>query len=847
MKDEKIASSFDELWTMLREELGIEAPAGKTPEEPQHTTDADGTTAESTGLVINEIPHKTIPVPLGKAGKRKIQDIRFAARGISEKKKNRVENLVSMFNQQYPGHEEDANNAVEAGKKDQSVIEQAFKIGCRNQQESAIRKLISSLDPTTGNMLDWIIRKEYERGLANARRFIFERKRKRSGQPLTSVAPRPNTASTTLPQSPLQHRHDTMGGPNKVLHPNDIRSLHPASQWVLVVDETGESFDEISSSISNSRVGRFVGILTPSMEAVLPPLRRRWHAVDVIDPVEIDQVVQTVLDAPVGVLGIDVRSLPATSGERWMDGVALLIDWALRLVPVEGKCRMQVCVEQRTIFHRGQSWEIVRRECLRRLALTYPLRAMQIDLRIITIEKTDSSIEGYADAIAFTWAQTNDCSKARLKQSGLLGTCLLDSAAGADARAMLHAWDAFAQGVHLPPALWWDLVVSPDVRNPAAILSAFLHLVGQEAQKEKEPKLWGQLLGEVKSRMAATPVDLRRLAAAVDWLQRYQPDNAVILPALRMVWLTVQLARANHLGEIEHKWQTELESLGNRLFDEAAPLVCHADLHRAVAATNRFDFENAGQALTRWRDVAPAVPGLQYWGQIQSSFGQHAAFLGDNTRAIPLFREAMAAFERLSDPQSKQRDRLQTGAYLAIALMDDPATDAGEVRRAVEFVIGKLPDAAVRLAASDNPNDRYAHHLLLRGLIQRDDPAVAQKYIEQRESWQTREGHPWPLIQLYRGILLRETDPEAAVKLALDGADRAFSAQQGPTVNVIGACCRAVAAAWGTPWPEGEKELARLKSQLPAAADRIDLLTGALQSPEDPLDLLRGVLPFNFR
>ena len=65
-------------------------------------------------------------------------------------------------------------------------------------------------------------------------------------------------------------------------------------------------------------------------------------------------------------------------------------------------------------------------------------------------------------------------------------------------------------------------------------------------------------------------------------------------------WKTIL---ANHMGETEVNWKHELQQLGDRLFDEAAPLVCHADLHLAVQYTNRFAFDAASKALQRWEKV----------------------------------------------------------------------------------------------------------------------------------------------------------------------------------------------------------------------------------------------------
>ncbi len=410
---------------------------------------------------------------------------------------------------------------------------------------------------------------------------------------------------------------------------------------------------------------------------------------------------------------------------------------------------------------------------------------------------------------------------------------------------MLNAWDAFTQGVNLPPSLWWDMLSSPDAGNPASLIFDLLDMVGSEARLKTD--LWGGLLAETKSRMANTPVDLLKLSAAVDWLQNYEPENSKIPSLMRLAWLTVQLARTNHLGSVEKGWLVELDSLELDLFDEAAPLVCHADLHRAVAATNRYDFVAAESALEKWRDCPPSVPGLRYWAQVKSSLGQHSAFAGDFLSATHLFTQALAAFGRLSDPDVRKRDELQTACYLAIVLTDRNDVDTQEVIRAVEEVTGPLLAAATRFATTNASEDRYAHHLLLRWLVFRGDADACRAYLDREDSWKEGEGHPWELIQLYRGLLLHSRDENRALSLVLDGARQAFAEGQGPTVRLIGSCCRAVAVAWGNPWAQAEDELNYLVESIPLAQSRIEVLRKALVNPVEPVTLLMEVLPFNFR
>lgn len=874
MKDDPFLAHFDALWESCFPSAGP-LPEDAEPKQEQHPAPCDTATlpcttpplmadASNAGrpdffhpspdacheVIADQQDAATISVtPLDAVGRKRLDEIQKLASWDSADAKSMVSSAIALFSEAYSGHDDEIEQALATGRQVLALKTIAYELGCGGTSELVARQHLLPLLPSTIPVFVRAkIQERYERGYLNYRRKNLEAEKRMSGKPLSDIQP-PNIAfaPTLLPNSALQDRRGVKLINANGLHPNDLRVQQPSSHWELVIDETGDTFDETALHSSGRHLGRFVGVLVPIGNNDLPPLNSGWHAVDCADTSEIDRVVQTVLSARVGVLGIDVQCLPVTPGERWLDGIALLIDWTLRLMPVaDAPCRVDVKIEQRGAFEAKQSWDVVRRDCLRRLALAFPHRALRIDLQIEVVGKTGSPFNGFVDSIAYTWAESTDSSKARLKCSGWQGTCLLRSSEGADARAMLHAWDAFAQGVNLPAGLWWGMVCSADARNPAAFMSSFLTLVGNEAKAS--PTVWSGFLTETKARMAATPVDLQRLAAAVDWLQQYQPPHASILPALRLAWLTIKLARTNHVGMAEQQWQAELEQLGDQLLDEAAPLVCHADLHRAVAATNRFDFNRAQQALARWQGRSPAEPGLRYWGQLQSSFGQHAAFLGDNEKAVTFFLEAMKTFDRLSDPEARRRDKLQTGCYLAIALMDNTKVPPEEVRTAVELVVGTLPDAAIRLATSCEPTDRYAHHLLLRWLTHRGDAKVQASYIRKRDSWKTGDGHPWPLIQLYRGILLHETDSDTARCLALDAANRAFSAEQGPTVRLIGACCRCVAADWGAPWPEAGQELEYLEQQLPAAAENTGKLKVAMQtSSYAPRAMLASILPFNFR
>lgn len=804
-------------------------------------------------------PHEDKPSgrgssPVPQNVQRQLNEIRYYASWGTEEGRRKRDVTSELLLKRHPHLESEIAEQKRLGQIDRDLQSQAYQLPWKRLSDDKIARELARLrasvpgeDGRYKMVVAGRIRNSYEAGKASHERVLEETSNKRKGMPPTIVTP-PSPVSvprTVFPHTTIVPRPNDRLRTLAQLHPNDIRAQKPRTGWQLVIDESGAIFDEQAERADKVRLGRFVGILVPEGESPLPGLPQGWHAVKQ-NLAGIDSAVSAVLKAGVGVFGIDVNSLPVTPGERWLDGVALLVDWVIRLLPLDGRTHIEVLVENRGSFIANQPWDVVKRDCLRRNALAFPARAANIDLDIRVIDKQQTSLNGYVDALAFTWARSSDPSKARLKQSGLSGTCLLNSHEGIDSRSMLHAWDAFAQGVNLPTDKWWSLIGMPDAAGSSSIVSALLWNIGEEALADRS--VWSGFLNEVKARMAASPVDLRKLALAVDWLQAYQPEGAGILPRMRLVWLTVQLARANHLGMTEQAWMTEMESIASSLIEECAPLVCHADLHVAVNATNRFDFDSAEKAMARWIAQPPEVPGLQYWAQARSTMGQLAAFRGDSAGAMGFFKEALAAFARLSDPEERRSNELQTGCYLAIAMMDSGPADGTDVRDAVEMVTGKLPAAASRLAVSDNQADRYAHHLLLRWIAASGDCQGRDEYLKQQPRWFSGEGHPWPLIMLYRGILLKEAGKaEEAVRHAVEGAKLAFSAEQGPTVRFIGCACMAAAVSWGASWPEGRGIIEALRKELPLASNRIDQLERELGSKGDAIEMLRALLPFNFR
>ena len=361
---------FEALWNIFAEKyLAAEEEVGQ---QENITSHIEVGTQESTLEEHNEAG----PVPLDAAARSYLEDIRKYSSWSGADGKRQLQSLRELFNRQYPGHGVEVDEAIAQGRWECSLYEKAYKLGSQGAKEASLNELLGN-DKTkvASKFVRGKATDQYQRGRAAARKWQAERARKKNGQGLSSVQSRERSCSPTkFPISPLLQKAP-LTGPDGPMHANDLRLLHSSSHWVILVDEGGQLFDESAAGCSKQRLGRFVALAVRANGGDLSPLPCGWHAVDCAIG-EIDKAIQSLLDASVGVLGIDVSSVPATPGERWLDGVALLIDWCLRLLSLNGPTKIEFLIERRGNFQAGQSWDVVRRDCLRKLALAFPSRAL---------------------------------------------------------------------------------------------------------------------------------------------------------------------------------------------------------------------------------------------------------------------------------------------------------------------------------------------------------------------------------------------------------------------------------------------------------------------------------------
>ena len=615
-----------------------------------------------------------------------------------------------------------------------------------------------------------------------------------------------------------------------------ITAMPAVAEYTILIDETGEIFET-----RDGNAGKFVAVVVPAGTQLAAC---DLHAADA-PPAETDEVMQRLLDSNAGVFGVRVSDLQAKGGDRWYDGILELLHWICRLIPLDGNdtpVLLKVVVEQRGSATSGQTWEEAARLLSRYLHKLDPVRASRVELWIEV--RSDHPWMAYADVIAHAWAQKSQPAALRLKASELVGPCLPTE----ETASVREAWDSAVAGRCLDEKHWNALLLHGDAGDERSLAGRLLELSGMDAAED--PALWDVYLERLMRHLDSKGVNMRLVCAQSDWLESWKPRNRTWSPKLSALWQVAQLIRDNHLGLGDGRTDSEpaLQHALESLKDEDPRFVCLVDLHRAVNCTNRYDFAGASAVLESWTKEPLRVPGLQLWARIQSSRGQHCAFRGDAAGALAHFNSALEAFLRLSDPATREGESRQTSTYKAIAMMDDPSFGDDDVRGAVEQVLGPMTEAVQRLAPSSNPGDRYSLHLLLRWLAHRN-PKESAAYVETQKLWRTDTGHPWPLIECYRALLLEQAGLSKAAAFRLRRAcELAWADDQGPVVRLIGACVAALLERRQASIPgDLDAELSGIEWAIPNARARVESIRQWRKAPTSELLLLKDVLPFNFR
>lgn len=701
-----------------------------------------------------------------------------------------------------------------------------------NQQ--ALQSIRADAEAAGGQLLVQLVNKAVA-GVENMRKKYLAAKR--HGEPRIEnhgprQLPRQNVA---LPMTRPEDNARSLEYPS---HQNDIVHLQPSPKWTLLIDESGNDFEKNGN-------GLIAGVLMPA-DRPLPPISPSLHATTDREPKLLqraDQALQDLLDGPYGVLALPVRAL--RSPGDWIGAVGSFIDLVLRMLPLDftpkAQTQVDILIENRGVYHSPANLIYLRDACRFKLMHMYPERAERLKFELDIMSKKESFFDSYPDVVAHSCMAKSDLPKKRLKKTGWNGTCYLNYSA----EQIANALDYFYTWRLLPAEDWAQLLNSYDSHGSTSLIDGLLSAFGAEAMGNCAE--WTRYLDYTIGHLNSKAISIRELGKQVTWLARYQPVEAELPPRLKLTWLTVKLAEANHRGEVNALSLAEYRALADSLYEEDAPLVCWADLHLAVQYTNAFQFTEATAAIARWRDVPPAVPGLKYHGQLQSTFGQHLAFTGELVPAAVHFQQAITEFARLSDPKEAEKNIDQTRAYNLTVLMDMPDRSLDEIEEEMfRYFHMSAVDAAGKLAIDAADKTKYQHHLLLRFLAAHPEHPATAAYLAKKSQWASGSGHPWPLVYFYRAMLV--ADPSERLALLRQALQTVDADRPGLTLQYM---ATVLAGALYSCEPSCRDDFAArleaIRTKLPMIADRLALLDAHLLNPLAPLALVMAALPFNFR
>lgn len=634
-------------------------------------------------------------------------------------------------------------------------------------------------------------------------------------------------------------------------HPNSLRHLPAAPRWQIMIDETGLCFDADADRLNthDKELGRLVALAIPEGQQ-LPPLPG-FHAADA-PASEVDHVLHRVLERPLGIFGFTVQD-PALQSIGWIAHIQQLLRWVLRQLPVEPgqPLRVDAQIERRSDYQHSQTLqimgEVLESECKR----LDPQRFAGLQLSLSFIDKQHPLV-GYVDAIAYTWGSPAAESADRLKKSALLGHCLLRPSDRAPERLYL----ALNAHHHLPGNDWYALCAATLEESEGGLLASFLERLGERAQQQLP--VWQGYLAEVRQRLHSKDFRLAELGQALAWLERWAPGGESLPATLRLPLETARLAGENHRGQVNAERILGCLQLARDLREEAPAEACEAILRLVVSTANNFEFTVLRPAIEQWLAEPVAVPGLLNHAKLHSTLGQLCAFTGQPLEALGHFDRALERFARLSDPMQASREAAQTRSYRLIAAMDAPGADPRPLLDALHEHLGAQLDkheaeAISHSLAHSGQAARYAHHLWLRALaaFPAQTAAARAAYLEQAHQWQSGDDHPWPLIEAYRGWLLRDADQPQRAAERLQSAIAACSAEgNGLTLQWMAEVLRTLARALGlseteSPSAESRERLRQCLPHAPHAALERFANAGYLEQ-EAIHDALRQCLPFNF-
>ena len=631
-------------------------------------------------------------------------------------------------------------------------------------------------------------------------------------------------------------------------HPQSIQHLDEDSEWSVYIDESGQYFETATEeySVTNFDLGRVVALVVPG-RTKLEPLPANFHATE-SSPAEVDRCMQYLLEQDVGVFGFTVNDPGAFAG-NWFSHVVLLARWVLLQLPLAAHLQSKVSfyIERNDARMANEPINSLANQLEGELKAIDSERFANVQISTQLMDKSHP-YNGYVDTLAYTWGSPAAHSKDRLQKSSLLEHCLLQP----NQQSMLRLYLSVSRDEKLLAGDWYLLCSAAAGEADNGFLTGQLHRLGQKTVMDL--RLWQYYLEEVRERFRSKNYSLSQVNHALNWLERYIPENYELPAIYRLPLETARLGQENHQGKVNLQRLERVLALIAQLEEEDAQQACGALLRVAVSGSNSFEFTLLQPIIREWLDKPIAVSGLANYARLHSTLGQMYAFNNEADQALYNFDQAFHYLDRLSDKQRSKREKQQTNTYRQIVLLDSVDTASNQWRDLLNEIAGSNNwlTYSSNLAISGQEL-RYSHHLWLRALLSMPEQTAPAReaYLLQEHMWQSGSDHPWGLIAAYRAWLLKQINEEVKASLQMNLAiDLCTGDGSGPVLWWMAEVLRVLAVVLDIACDERPSiaERERLAEVLPAAPHNHlqNFLDVGGCDNRQAISWLKLCLPFNF-
>lgn len=621
--------------------------------------------------------------------------------------------------------------------------------------------------------------------------------------------------------------------------PADLPST-PSNSWCIAVDDTGSQW------AGSEPTGRLVALVF-GQGATVPNVPANLHATR--NPDTALRCVDHILASPIGVLALRARDVPdVRSHERWRTALVALLERVLLLLPrgpdPSAELHVTVAVEQHSDIAAGDSMEAaVETIQLALLRAAVPLRPnLRLDVHIVGKGRYRPLV--LADCLAWAWGSSLPAAAEAVRpwaEAGLLPT------EDEDDPLPLRIPATYA---HAPfDADHWRALCARAEAQPPSPLA--LHLRDLYERRAVETPGWcPAAVAATQLLLESRRFDSAMLRRDAESLRRMglRPNYDT---ELRLGLLIAELAEHSRHGRLlKPARAARILATAQTLLDEHPGPASEVCLRLGVCHINALDWEAATRACPP--DSAPLA--LLARGRVRSQQGQIAANRGDPAQAEQCFQSALDLFSRLSSPLAQAQESTQTASYRLANRWSLPPAGPAADRVALGHRLPPNDDALRDLFATRAPGRGWAQLDLLRWMAARpaDTTAPLRLLLQSEPGWEPGDGHPWPLILLYRAILTQPHRPVAEVEHRLHQAvDAASTPTTGPALRLIAAAAEAhrLALRGDTHSHTLDRLHQELAATLPAATPHLAAARDRLaaRQPWVGAEWLPALLPFSFR